>query len=245
MPIGRTQPAIVAHRGACHDAPENTLAAFNLAWQQGSDIIEGDFQLTSDGEIVCYHDETVRLSDGTTRKVCEVSLNDLQKQSGIAIPTILEVFETIPAGKGIFVEIKCGPEILPQFLTKFEASGLGAEQVTIISFNQDVIMRAKSLVPDIKAHWLVSFRRNNIRLIPSASTILGTLKMLGADGVGVQASWKLSSKFVSTIKEGGFEFHVWTVDSPWLAKKIVQTGIDSITTNRPGYLRSHLLDYLT
>ena len=58
MPVGRTQPAIVAHRGASHDAPENTLEAFDLAWQQGADIIEGDFQLTADGEIVCYHDDT-------------------------------------------------------------------------------------------------------------------------------------------------------------------------------------------
>src|SRR5688500_13124508 len=47
---------IVAHRGASHDAPENTLASFRLAWEQGADAIEGDFRLTRDGEIVCIHD---------------------------------------------------------------------------------------------------------------------------------------------------------------------------------------------
>ncbi len=45
---------IVAHRGASHDAPENTLAAFELAWKQGTDTIRGDFHLTHDHEII-YH----------------------------------------------------------------------------------------------------------------------------------------------------------------------------------------------
>ena len=47
---------IVAHRGASFDALENTLSAFQLAWQQGADAIEGDFRLTADGQIVCLHD---------------------------------------------------------------------------------------------------------------------------------------------------------------------------------------------
>ncbi len=50
--------SIVAHRGSSHDAPENTMAAFQLAWEQDADAIEGDFHLTADHEIVCIHDET-------------------------------------------------------------------------------------------------------------------------------------------------------------------------------------------
>ena len=53
----RKLPLIVAHRGASHDAPENTLAAFNLAWKQGADGIEGDFFLSQDGHLVCIHDK--------------------------------------------------------------------------------------------------------------------------------------------------------------------------------------------
>ena len=49
-------PFIVAHRGASGEAPENTLPAFRLAWEQKADAIEGDFHLTSDGKIVCFHD---------------------------------------------------------------------------------------------------------------------------------------------------------------------------------------------
>ena len=54
---------IVAHRGASADAPENTLPAFELAWERNADRIEGDFFLTSDNVIVCFHDKTTeRLS---------------------------------------------------------------------------------------------------------------------------------------------------------------------------------------
>ena len=53
---------IVAHRGASQHAPENTIPAFELAWKNGADAIEGDFQLTKDGHIVCIHDENTDMA---------------------------------------------------------------------------------------------------------------------------------------------------------------------------------------
>jgi glycerophosphoryl diester phosphodiesterase len=53
---------IVAHRGASRDAPQNTIPAFKLAWQQGADAIEADFHLTKDGHIVCIHDGNTKPS---------------------------------------------------------------------------------------------------------------------------------------------------------------------------------------
>ena len=55
---------IVAHRGASADAPENTLAAFRLAWDQKADAIEGDFYLTRDQRIVCFHDRDAKRITG-------------------------------------------------------------------------------------------------------------------------------------------------------------------------------------
>ncbi len=57
---------ITAHRGASHDAPENTLAAFRLAWERGADAIEGDFYLTADEQVVCIHDSTTERTAGTS-----------------------------------------------------------------------------------------------------------------------------------------------------------------------------------
>lgn len=57
-------PEIIAHRGASADAPENTLAAIQLAWQQGADAAEIDVQRTSDGQLVAIHDETTLRTGG-------------------------------------------------------------------------------------------------------------------------------------------------------------------------------------
>ena len=74
------RPQVVAHRGASHDAPENTLAAFELAWQQGADAIEGDFFLTKDGKIVCTHDKVTGRLNAEKRKlhVAKSTLAELQ-----------------------------------------------------------------------------------------------------------------------------------------------------------------------
>lgn len=71
--------SIVAHRGASFDAPENTLAAFNLAWEQGADAIEGDFYLTADQQIACIHDKTTKRTAGVELKVADSTLDQLRE----------------------------------------------------------------------------------------------------------------------------------------------------------------------
>jgi len=144
---------IVAHRGASKDAPENTLPAFKLAWKQGADAIEGDFHLTKDGHIVCIHDNNTKKVAGINLVVRNVTLADLRKLDvgvrhskafqGTIIPTIAEVFATIPEQKTIYIEIKCGAEIIPALLQEIEKSDLKKEQVVVISFDKKVIQELK------------------------------------------------------------------------------------------------------
>src|SRR5258708_12015509 len=68
---------IIAHRGASHDAPENTLAAIQLAWQQGADAVEVDVQLSKDGKLVVIHDDNTKRSGGLARKVGAQTLEEL------------------------------------------------------------------------------------------------------------------------------------------------------------------------
>src|SRR6266446_92874 len=100
---------IIAHRGASHDAPENTLAAVNLAWQQGADAVEIDVHLSSDGEIVVIHDDNTRKTAGLRKKVSAQTLAELKaldvgrwkhsKWAGESIATFAEVLENVPADK--------------------------------------------------------------------------------------------------------------------------------------------------
>ncbi|MEX0742204.1 MAG: glycerophosphodiester phosphodiesterase family protein, partial [Phycisphaeraceae bacterium] len=102
--------------GASHDAPENTLPAFELAWEQGADAIEGDFHLTSDGKIVCIHDFDTQRVSGSERIVKSSTLEELRaldagawldpKWKDIRMPTFAEVAATVPAGKMFYIEVK-------------------------------------------------------------------------------------------------------------------------------------------
>ena len=123
-PVNVPSPMIVAHRGASKQAPENTIPAFKLAWEQGTDAIEGDFQLTKDGAIVCIHDKDTKRVAGVKKIVEDTTLEELRKLDvgawfgenwrGTVIPLISEVLAAIPDGKKIYIEIKSGPEILPK-----------------------------------------------------------------------------------------------------------------------------------
>ena len=116
------------------DAPENTLPAFKLAWEQGADAIEGDVLLTKDNQIVCIHDKTTKRLSDQNLVVAESSLEQLKtldvgswknkKYKGTQIPTISEVFATVPKGKKIFVEVKCGLEIIPYLVKEIQKSDL-------------------------------------------------------------------------------------------------------------------------
>lgn len=237
----RPTPAIVAHRGASADAPENTLAAFKLAWQQGADAIEGDFHLTRDDRIVCHHDPHVNLRNGKTAYIKDMTLEELKALSeGRSLPTLQEVMDTVPGGKGIFMEVKCGPEILNRLTAELDGGGLADGQVTVISFNKEVIAGVKQCPMGIPAHWLVDFKGSSVRLQPSPGSIIETLDALKCDGVGLKADPRLSRGFVSSIHSAGYAVHVWTVDSFLMATRFRRLGVDSITTNIPGKLRVYL-----
>jgi len=246
---GWSKPLIVAHRGASHDAPENTLPAFELAWKQGADAIEGDFLLTKDNHIVCIHDgSTKRLADrnlvvrgSTLKELRELDVGSHKNVSweGTRIPTIAEVFATIPDGKKIFVEVKCGKEIIPYLVKEIGKSELKTEQVVLICFKQEVVKAFKQALPKNKAYWLSSFKKDKEGAWkPTLETVLATLKATKADGLDSHRG--IPADAAKKIMKMGYEWHAWTVNDVATAKKLKALGIHSITTDRPGLIKSSL-----
>ena len=233
---------IVAHRGASKDAPENTLEAFRLAWLQNADAIEGDFRLTKDDQIVCMHDENTLRTCGEKLVVSESSYSELCRLDASfqfdnipsqSVPLLSDVFKTVPDNKAVYIEVKCGPEIVPALITAIINSNLRKEQISIIAFDTSVIKALKSVAPHIKANLLY-----DVALPVDSSELLDRLKNTKADGLG---SNNMNSKeLIDVITQAGFEYHSWTVDDSKTAKKLLEWGVNSITTNRPGYLRQQL-----
>ncbi len=246
-------PLIVAHRGASYDAPENTIPAFLLAWQQGADAIEGDFFLTSDGEIVCIHDRRTGRVAGVDMIVKESPFEKLRELDvglwkgkeweGTVIPTLSEVFEIVPDGKKIYVEIKDDTEILPKLYEDIDQSGLRNEQIVIISFNSEVIREFKLARPEHKAYWLSSFREDDSgNIYPEVIKVLETLDYTGADGFS--SNFRLiDHDYINQIKEAGYEYHVWTINDVEIAAKFMEYGSGSITTDKPGLIKEYLEQY--
>ena len=246
-----TGPLIVAHRGASHDAPENTLAAFREAWRQGADFIEADFLLASDGSVVCIHDDTTARTGDRELVVSESSLDALRTVDvgawkgkefrGERIAALDEVLRDVPPGKGILVELKGGPAVAAPAARVALASGLGPERVAFIAFDPATVTAVKRAAPGLPTYLLSSFEQERGRWSPTVDELVAAARRAGADGVDVRAELRVvDSAFAARMRAEGLPWHVWTVDDGEIARRVAQLGAASITTNRPQYIR-HVL----
>lgn len=246
---------VTAHRGASHDAPENTLAAFRLAWEQGADAIEGDFRLSADGGIVCMHDADTQRTCGVRHVVADTPLRHLValdagawKSPAFATercPTFAEVLATVPAGRRFFVELKTGPEIVPVLRGEIEAHTPPPGALVIIAFDERTVAACRRELPGIPVHWLTGFKeepKGSGRWTPTAADVAAAVRRSGADGVGLRGDRRVVDRaFLAALAaEGVREFHVWTVDDPDDARFFAAAGAMGITTNRPALIRAAL-----
>lgn len=109
------------------------------------------------------------------------------------MPTLSEVLATVPAGKQIFVEIKCGVEILPSMQPQLESSGLKPEQIVIICFDKAVVTQARKMMPQYNANWLTSYKQEtkDSEWKPTLKNVLATLQSTVRPDWGRTEIWKL------------------------------------------------------
>ncbi|HCE44514.1 MAG TPA: glycerophosphodiester phosphodiesterase [Lentisphaeria bacterium] len=242
---------IIAHRGASHDAPENTVASFNLGWQQNADACELDISISSDGRIVLIHDTGTKRTAGVDKKVCDQTFDELRaldagswkgpQWKGEKIPTLAEALSTLPDGKSFFIEIKCGAEALPEMEQVIKASGKNPRLLPIITFYPEVAKQAKWKFPEHDVLLLYDWRADkDTGKKLTLDELVAMVKSAGLDGVDVKLEPIIDSAMVKKFRDAGLKFYVWTVDNAESAKKLVACGVDGITTNRPGWIREQI-----
>jgi len=221
-----SQTLIVAHRGGAKiKALENTLEAFKRAFTLDVDAIEGDFHLTSDNHIICYHDYT--LQNLTIKNSTLAELQAIQPN----LPTLKEVLSLIPIDKMIYIEIKCGIEIFEYLVPIIQNSNLLHSQIVIIAFDASVIYQAKVMYPNIKAYLLYELKKEEI---PSYSDMKHFLAISKADGFSTNVTLHTDEKFVKSLIDAGYSYHVWTyktypIDSLKKIDMLKAWGVASIT----------------
>lgn len=243
---------IIAHRGESYLAPENTMAAIQMAWDKGATAVEIDVHLTADNEVVVIHDKhTARTGDrrlvvarataGELKSVDAGSKKDPQYR-GERIPLLREVLKTIPADGKLIVEIKCDRRVIPFLSRVIKESGVDDTRVEIISFDYTTACTAKEVMPQHKTLWI--FNPDYylpLRLIPAYhKRIIQKLKANNLDGINVRAGNVVTEKFVSTFREHNLVVYLWTVNEPSLAARLIKYGVDGIITDRAGWLRQQL-----
>jgi glycerophosphoryl diester phosphodiesterase len=245
---------IIAHRGASAHAPENTLAAVNLAWQIGADAVEVDVYLSSDGHIVVMHDDTTKRTGGRDWKISERTLAELRTLdvgswkgptwAGEKIPTLAEVLATIPSGKRLFIEIKCGPDIAAPLAEVLAEAGRPAAETVVIAFKLPVAEAVKRRLPGMRVYWLYSTSpkkdKETGRLVDHPEELLEVCRRAGLDGLDLGYESQLTPEFVARIRDLGLGLYVWTVNKPDVAQRLHALGVDGITTDDPRLIREHL-----
>lgn len=247
---------IVAHRGASFDAPENTLAATRLAWEQKADAVETDIYLGKDGKIIVFHDKTAKRTGGRDVPIADLTQAEARRLDagswkgpqfkGEKVPLLEEQIASIPPGKRLLVEIKVGPELVPELKRVFAATGADERNITVISFNYDTLVEVRKQLPALKTLWLVGHpapdakRAPNAKPPPTVAEMISAARAAKLAGLDLQHTWPLTAGDVQAIRAAGLELHVWTVNDVAIARHWRDLGVVSITTDRPAWLRDQL-----
>jgi len=219
---------ITAHRGAKHDAPENTLSAIGLAIEQGADWVEIDVQLTADSQVIVVHDRDFNRVAGSPLRAETSNLADLQALDvgawfapefrGERPPSLDEVLDLVRGRIGLNIELKYfGPDrgLAERVIELVDERGMG-DQIVMMSFEHGLIAAAKTLRPD----WTMGLL---------TAVILGDVLSREADFYAVPTSVATRS-FIRAAHDLDREVHVWTVDDPIRISSMASRGVDNIIT---------------
>jgi glycerophosphoryl diester phosphodiesterase len=246
---------IIAHRGYSQKAPENTVSAFNLAWENKTDACELDMYLTKDGKVVIIHDkDTKRTCGGVQLDVAGSTLEELRKldagswkdpkYAGEKLPTLEEALATMPLGnnKRFFLEIKCGPEVVPAVAAILEPMRARADQLVIISFKLEACAAAKKALPWVKNYLIVGGNEKDKAKTQrkDVTPFIEQAKTAGLDGLDLDMAWAWTPALVKQVRDAGLGVFVWTVDKPDDIARFKALGVDGITTNEPVVVRQEL-----
>ncbi len=217
-------------------APENTLAAFKMAYENGADGIELDVQLSKDEKIIVFHDKSLSRITGQRNRINELSLEEIKtldggswfdiKFSGEKIPTLREVFESNPQDKNINIEIKgSNIRIIDQVILLIKEFNIQSK-VIVSSFNTKFLKIISSKYPEIKIGLLAL---PNIAGFWHRKYINQSLK---PDALHVFYK-DVSAKMIEEAHSKGQTVHAYTVNDPEEMDILFSKKIDMLMTDDP------------
>ena len=224
---------IIAHRGASHAYPENSMIAFRTAVASGADSLEVDLRRSADGVIYCFHDYHLRRLTGFSGYVQRTHsrqidrLRLLDSEPALRFDHFLEEF----AGKiEIVLDIK-STEIEADILRLLSRAPKRAE-IICSSFNSRILSRLKTMRPQVRTALILGPLRNLKVKLDIGSYIVNRLTKL--DCMAAHLSVRIArERVVHKLIAAGFDVAVWTIDDCDSAVRLASYGASGIITNVP------------
>jgi glycerophosphoryl diester phosphodiesterase len=237
----RSTISIIAHRGASHEAPENTLKSFQKAITLGADYIEFDVHRSRDG-IVVIHDEQLKRTTGCEGLVKDFTtgqLSEMDAGEGEHIPTLDEVIQLCNGKIHMQIEVK-DAGIAPELIDTLSGNNI-LDQVLISSFIHDELSIIKDINFYVPCATLDPTGFAWINAWVQRTGIIRNAKGRQLDG-NHPYHMLVNNRFVRMAHAAGLFVHPWTVDDPARMRKLLECGVDGIITNEPRQLLGILQD---
>ncbi|HWZ93218.1 MAG TPA: glycerophosphodiester phosphodiesterase family protein [Polyangiaceae bacterium] len=225
---------MLGHRGARHAAPENTMAAFDLARQEGADGVELDVRLDGSGRVIVLHDPTLaRVTKGADLRHAEdipsSELARLDVGNGERVPLLTDVLGWAKTHEQrVNVELKSDVRQRALLLTRVAEvmNGIPLPAVLFSSFDPRIVRWLSRHLPGLPRAWLVHEKQRFLQYAPGA-------RLLGACGVHPEHVLA-SARRIAQLKRASSLVNVWTVNDPARARELARDGVDGIISDVPG-----------
>lgn len=227
---------VIAHRGASADHPENTVAAFRAAAEQGADWVELDARLTADGALVVCHDPDYPGGGEVGR------LGAADRPAGVPL---LEEALAACAGMGVNVEIKNSPgdlgqdpppwstEVADLVVAALRRMGpVGPAGWLVSSFDWTTLERVRELEPSLPTAFLVLDLNADLQA-PERAAAAGHVALHPWDPF-------VDGSLLARCHALGLACNTWTVDDPDRIAELGRLGVDGVVTNVPALARRAL-----
>lgn len=235
-----SRPLMIGHRGAAGEAPENTIASFLLAVEQGCDMIELDVHLSADGRLVVIHDETLERTTDRTGRIREMTVAEiLEADAGIRfserfrwerVPLLEEVYDAVPPHVQINVEVKNGYDgAIEPVLDAFLAEGDRLPRTVVSSFDHKLLARMKNNNSGLRIGLLYAGK-----LIDHA----GYAAIMGCPVYSLHPHFhSIDAEDVARAKAAGLAVYPYTPNSEADMKSMIDLGVSGIITDFPERLK--------
>jgi len=238
--------SVIAHRGASAYYPENTIASFRGAIVLQADMVELDVQVTSDGEVVVFHDHKINRCTNGQGKISDNTLKELKKLdaggwfsrefTGEQIPTLAEALFVCKNKIAVNVEIKTEAVTdkvsggVEEKCLKIVEDAAMRPHVVFSSFDPRALIHLKLIDSEIFTSVLYEKKRYGSKL-PS-----DIISMLKASAFNCSRR-RLSKKMLADLQSKNIPVNVYTINDEKDMQRLLAIGVDGIFTNRPDVLK--------